>query len=409
MGTRAPTNLRRTAAWATLVGAGIAFAGGSTAWASTAPGTTVTCGAPAHAALYRTVQHDAVPAVTHEVKVIDRVYVPGVPAVEEVSHVELAAVDGDGTPVGENWTATGRFWIIEDGAAWTEYEWQRKVIDQPAVPGTPAVPPVTHEETVIVHPAWDEKVIDSEEWTESTTGSWWTWSPNRDQERFDGPPSFPSDGRGTWQGPHEKGGPGPEEEGTYNISNADNGNSSWFHRGPRTEIVHPEESHLVHHDAVTRTETVVDVDGIPAVPAVEEVSHVETAWTRGQDSPPEGSGWSLTGEQAHHSATSHIRYEWTRTVVDTPYSPAVPEVPELSHLAIVVDVEAVPARIERVLISVAVPAGPPCAALPTAVSPAVAPESLAQTGPDVALPFGAGLALVVAGGALVAVRRAGST
>ncbi len=409
MGTRAPTNLRRTAALVTVVGAGIAFAGGSTAWASTAPVTTATCGTPAHAALYRTVQHEAVPAVTHQVKVIDQAYVPGVPAVEEVSHLELIIVDGDGTPAGENWTPTGRSWTIQDSAAWTEFEWQRTVIDQAASPGTPAVPPVTHEETVVVHDAWDEKVVDSHEWTESVTGKWWNWSPNKDQGPFDGPPSFPSDDRGTWQGPHENGGPGPEDEGTYNISHSDSGNASWFHRGPKIEIVHPEVSHFVHHDAVTRTETVVDVEGIPAVPATEEISHVETAWTRDQDTPPEGSGWALTGEEVHRSATSHTQYEWARTVVDTAYVPAVPEVPEQSHMVVVVDVEAIPAWTEKVLVVKAVPAGPPCAASPASVTPtAVSTESLAQTGLDLALPLGAGFALVFAGGVLVAVRRIGA-
>lgn len=409
MGTRAPTGVCRAAAWIALVGAGIAFVGGGTAWANTAPVTTVKCGSPAHVALYRSVQHDAVRAVTHRVTIIDQVHVPGVPAVEEVSHVEFTTVDGEGNPVGDGWTATGRTWTIEDSAAWTEYEWQRKVIDQPAVPGTPAVPPVTHEEIEVVTPAWDEKVVDSEEWTEYVPGSWWSWSPNSDQGPFDGPPSFPTDERGTWQGPHENGGPGPDEEGTYNTSNGNSGNASWVHRGPKIEVVHPEQSHLVHHEAVTRTETVVDVPGIPAVPAVEEVSHLQTEWTRSQDTAPDGDGWALTGEQRIHPATTHTRYEWTRTVVDTPYVPAIPEIPELSHTEIVVEVEAVPGWTEQVLVARAVPAGAPCAAVAAVVTPtAVTPASLAQTGLDLTLPLGAGLAMVCAGGVLVTVRRTGS-
>lgn len=407
MGNRAP-DLRRAATWFALVGAGLAVTGGSTAWASTTPVTTQKCGSPAHAALYRTVEHEAVPAVTHEVTVIDQAYVPGVPAVEEVSHVELTTVDGEGTPEGEGWTASGTTWTIEDSAAWTEYQWQRKVIDLPAVPGIPAVPPVTHEETVVVTPAWDEKVVDSEEWTEYTPGSWWNWAPNKDQGPFDGPPSFPDDERGTWHGPHENGGPVPDEPGTYNVSNDNSGNASWFHRGPTTEVVHPEESHWVHHEAVTESVTVVDVEGTPALPGVEEVSHLETIWTRSQDTAPDGDGWSLTGEQRVHPATTHTRYEWTRTVVDVPYSPAVPESPEVSHVEVVVDVEAVPALTEQVLVAKAVPAGPPCAAPAAAVNPTDAPASLAQTGLDLTLPLGAGLAMVFAGGVLVAVRRVGS-
>jgi hypothetical protein len=56
--------------------------------------------------------------------------------------------------------------------------------------------------------------------------------------------------------------------------------------------VHPEQSHLVHHEAVTRTETVVDAERIQAVLAVEEASHVETFWTRSQDTAPDGDGWA---------------------------------------------------------------------------------------------------------------------
>lgn len=439
MSTRATTSVRRTAACLTLVGAGFAFAGGSTAWATTTTVTPATCGTPAHPALYQTVHHDAVPALTHEATVIDQAYVPGVPAIDEVSHVESTTVDGDGTPEGEGWTATGTTWTIEDSAAWTEYKWRRKVIDQAAVPGSPAVPAVTHEETVVVTPSWHEKVIDSPavpevaEVTEMVTvvdqPAWDETVVDKrgyayvqkttDKVTFRWSPS--------WNGEDS------------------NGNDYGWSRAPghdKTTVIHhpaethqervvvtpyspaaPEVSHLVHHEAVTRTETVVDIAAIAAVPAIEEVSHRETGWTRDQGTAPEGHGWALTGKQVDHPATTHTRYEWTRTVVDTPAVAAIPEVPEASHTETVVDAEAVPARTERVLASEALPAGQPCAALPTAVSgmvppattptavtpTAVAAETLAQTGLDLALPLGAGLAMVFVGGALVAVRRVGSS
>lgn len=152
-----------------------------------------------------------------------------------------------------------------------------KVVDQPyvaATEGTPAVEEVSHIEKVLVTAAYDEKVIDKEATTKP--GQWWNWSPNHDTGPFDGPPAFPLDERGTWQGPHDNGGPGPEEEGTYNISNNDNGRSSWFHRGPA--VVCPEEFHWVHHDAVYKDVKVVDVpakDAVPGTDAIEEVSHME--------------------------------------------------------------------------------------------------------------------------------------
>lgn len=60
-----------------------------------------------------------------------------------------------------------------------------------------------------------------------TVSTWWNWSPNKDQGPFDGPPGFPVDERGTWQGPHTEGGPGQDRTGTYQQGE---GNGSWFHR-----------------------------------------------------------------------------------------------------------------------------------------------------------------------------------
>ena len=84
-----------------------------------------------------------------------------------------------------------------------------------------------------------ETVVDVEGWTETTSaGSWWNWSPNASQGPQDYTPGFPTDERGTWQGPHDNGGPVPEAEGTYNVSRGERGNSSWFHRGAPQVIVH---------------------------------------------------------------------------------------------------------------------------------------------------------------------------
>lgn len=62
---------------------------------------------------------------------------------------------------------------------------------------------------------------------DTVTSTWWNWSPNKDTGPFDGPPAFPTDPRGTWQGPHTNGGPGQDQIGTYRQGN---GNGSWFHR-----------------------------------------------------------------------------------------------------------------------------------------------------------------------------------
>lgn len=102
-----------------------------------------------------------------------------------------------------------------------------------------------YERTVTDHEAYDDPDVI----VPGTPSQWWNWSPNHQQGPFDGPPAFPTDPRGTWQGPHTNG--GPDGEGTFNTSNNDNGRASWFHREPGTpDTTTPGE----HHDAVTHVE-----------------------------------------------------------------------------------------------------------------------------------------------------------
>ena len=94
--------------------------------------------------------------------------------------------------------------------------------------------------TVVDQPAYDEVVP-------AVPSQWWNWSPNKDQGPFDGPPAFPTDERGTWQGPHTEGGPGQDQVGTFQQGN---GHGSWFHREAGVA------EYTIHHDAVTHTEEV---------------------------------------------------------------------------------------------------------------------------------------------------------
>jgi hypothetical protein len=96
----------------------------------------------------------------------------------------------------------------------------------------------------------------------ATPSQWWNFAPNDQQGTFTGPPAFPTDPAGTWEGPHTVGGPGPNETGTFQVGV---GNASWFHREP----------------------------GTPGTPGQEEVSHTDYTWqkqtrtfTEGVDCPP---------------------------------------------------------------------------------------------------------------------------
>ncbi len=540
------TPVRRAAVCLVLTGAGLGLAGGGVAFAA-AP---IPCGTPAHPALYSTTHHDAVPAVTHQVKVIDTAFVPGVDAVEEVSHPEFAYVDGDGTPEGDGWWASGQSWTIVDTPAYTDYGWLRTIIDRAAVPAVPAVPAVTHEETVVDEAAWDETVVDSPAvdavdevshmetvvdkaaWDEKVIDS--PAKPAVDEvshmetvvdkaawdEKVIDSPAKPAvkevshwvtvvdkaawdetvvDDNGYAYVQKKTGKLKYKDTPSWNGEDDHHGHDYGWSRAPerdKTHVVHhkavthqekvidtpaspavpevshvvhhpavthqvkvidtpaspavpevshvvhhpavthqvkvidtpaspavPEVSHVVHHPAVTHQVTVVDVPEVPAVEAVEEISHVETAWTRSLDTAPEGEGWYPTGQNVEHDAVTHTRYEWMRTIIDVPAVEAVPEVAEVSHLETVVDVPEVPAWDEQVLVSEATPAGPACPTDPVVVDtavlgatppvsgvvsadPAAVPtQMLAQTGSDLAVPLGAGLAFMVVGGALVAAGR----
>lgn len=126
-------------------------------------------------------------------------------------------------------------------AVWEEH----KVID---VAYQPAVEEQSHIEKVVVTPA-----------VEAVPAQWWVWSPNKDQGPFDGPPAFPTDPRGTWQGPKTNGGPQQDVTGTFHNGS---GHGDWFHR----------EAGVEAKPAVYNDVKVIDV---AAKDAVEEVSHID--------------------------------------------------------------------------------------------------------------------------------------
>ncbi len=117
---------------------------------------------------------------------------------------------------------------------------------------------VTHEVTVID--------------VEAVAGFWTNFAPNHDQGPFEGPPSFPLDARGTWEGYHTEGGPGQDMSGVYQVGN---GNGDWFYRQQAVAEV----SHV---------ETVVDVEAYDEV--VPPVTHEECDNGGGNPPPPPPGG-----------------------------------------------------------------------------------------------------------------------
>jgi hypothetical protein len=168
----------------------------------------------------------------------------------------------------------------------TEYLWSHEVIDQPAVPGTPEQ---GHHETVVVTPAVTETLF---EYVQQQTG--------KTRWEHDG-----------WNGEHA----------------GDDDGKGWFKTGnTREDVVTP---------AVTEDHYVVDQ---AAVPAIDEVSHVDTRWadsspgadwngpldtrtvgggtettTTSGDDVPAGDGWTRT---ATHTFPAVIDTLWALTAPD---------------------------------------------------------------------------------------------
>lgn len=126
----------------------------------------------------------------------------------------------------------------------------------PAIPGTPAVPAVPGTPEV---PAVTQTIP-------GTPDLWWNWSPNDTKGPQDYEPGFPVDARGTWQGPHANGGPQQDTYGTFNASNGNSGNSSWFHREKGTE-----DQVIVITPAIPATPGAPEIPAVPETPAIPPV------------------------------------------------------------------------------------------------------------------------------------------
>lgn len=86
------------------------------------------------------------------------------------------------------------------------------------------VPAAAYTET-INHPAVTHVV--HHDAVQAVESQWWNFAPNQEQGPLESEPVFPTDPRGTWEGPHTEGGPGQDQVGTFQSGD---GHGSWFHR-----------------------------------------------------------------------------------------------------------------------------------------------------------------------------------
>ena len=128
-------------------------------------------------------------------------------------------------PEDSDWVRTA-----PEGAGWV-------LVDNKVVIDTKAL-----DERVLVTPA-----------VPAVESVWANFSPNKDTGPFDGPPTYPTDSRGTWQ-VHDQipGGHADEPDGVYQQGNG-TAHGSWFYKLVGSAEV-PAVYKTVHHDAVTHNE-----------------------------------------------------------------------------------------------------------------------------------------------------------
>lgn len=116
----------------------------------------------------------------------------------------------------------------------------------------------------------------------AVAGFWTNFQPNNTQDPFVGPPSYPSDPRGSWSEPKTEGGPEQDASGVYPVGNPDVG-GNWFYRSQGTAEV-PEQSHTDYRwPILERTLT-------PAVAPTECVAGVESSVPVNGDGDGDGDG-----------------------------------------------------------------------------------------------------------------------
>jgi len=145
----------------------------------------------------------------------------------------------------------------------------RPIVDPPCVPSdawteTIEHPAVTHEETVVVQEAVD--------------AVWANFQPNDNHAPFVGPPSYPSDPRGSWNVHNQIPGGHEGPDGVYSKGNPAKG-GNWFYRQAAVEEV---TETIVVVDEEAWTETIEH----PAVVCEEEPTEEPTVPTEEPSEDP---------------------------------------------------------------------------------------------------------------------------
>jgi LPXTG-motif cell wall-anchored protein len=150
------------------------------------------------------------------------------------------------------------------GTAWASTE---QCVPSAGSPATPAQgdPTIPNPDYVAPKDAVGEPTIPNPDYVapvEGTDGFWTNFQPNNSKEPFVGPPSYPTDERGTWGEPKKNGGPQKDAEGVYANGNPNKG-GNWFYRvQPVEEVKESGTPTIPNPDYVAPTDAV----GEPTIP-----------------------------------------------------------------------------------------------------------------------------------------------
>lgn len=144
---------------------------------------------------------------------------------------------------------------------------QAKAIGDDVDPSDPGCVPAAAWTEVIEHEAvtHTEEVIDVPG-TPAVAEVWANFSPNDNKGPFDGPPSYPTDPRGTW---HDKGHLPPGHAGPDGVYQRGNGNGDWFYRQAGKPAVDDTYKTIVIVDVEAYTENIEHPEVICEQPPVE--------------------------------------------------------------------------------------------------------------------------------------------
>jgi len=178
-------------------------------------------------------------------------------------------------------------------------------------PPNDCVPQDAWTET-ISHPAVGEPTIvdDNPDYVPGTDAIWAVFSPNKDQGPFEGPPTWPTDDRGTWQLKDHIPGGHEGEDGGYQKGN---GHGDWFYRQAAVPAQGEATIEVKNPDYVAPHDEVIEHPPVVCEPDEPVVVNACDAYGNGPVSTNENGLWSNvdTRSAGHYEYVPGGLHIWT--------------------------------------------------------------------------------------------------